>query len=697
MPKASVQAEATREEPARENPPPVGNRPGAKDLAQVIDQLPGIVWTALPDGRIAFLNEGWRDYTGLSPAECCGWQWQAAVHPEDLTGLLDRWWSIFDSGQPGEMEARLRGTNGSYRWFLIRARPVKDASGQVVEWCGVNTEIEGQRRALESRYERWWLSPAGREHHFREVGDRVAALFVLTSPAGEVQACNLHSLEFFGLTAEEMKGRPVAETVHPDDRPGFIATWERAASTGGIPTTKARHLRKDGIYWWFNVRPLPLRDAEGRLAFWYFLQTDIDAQHRAEGLVAAENQLLEMVASGRPLRVVLDALCGAVDAAAEGCLGTLLLSDGTKVSEAVGPGLPSPFSRSFEGRLLLGEEGPHGLAANLKAQVIVSDLATETQWGPDGWIAQALAHGLRSCWCTPITSLQGELLGVLAIYRRDSVKPEPFHQALMGQFSHIASIAIERTRSEEALGKIRTELARVSKITSLGALTASIAHEVNQPLSGIITNAGTCLRMLQAEPPNVQGAQETARRTIRDGQRASDVITRLRALFRNKGVTSEPVDLNEATREVIALSRSELLRSQVDLRHELDPALPQVTGDRVQLQQVILNLLLNSLEAMAGIDDRPKQVAIRTEAAGNDEVHVSVQDTGIGFQRQDADRLFEAFYTTKAGGMGIGLSVSRSIVERHGGRLWAEPNEGPGATFSFSIPCTDQGPGRSGT
>ena len=695
MPKASaVQTEATRNEPVREKALRVANRAGAKDLGEVVDLLPGIVWTALPDGRIAFLNEGWRDYTGLSPAESCGWQWQSAVHPEDLPELLDRWWSIFDSKQPGEAEARLRGRNGAYRWFLIRARPVKDGGGQVIEWCGINTEIEDQRLALESRYARWWLSPAGREHHFREVGDRVAALFVLTSPAGEVQACNQHALDFFGVTPEEMKNRPIADTLHPDDRASVIETWERAVVTGGIYTTKARHLRKDGTYRWFNVRPLPLRDAEGRLVFWYFLQTDIDAQHRAEDLVAAENQLLEMVASGRPLGVVLDALCAAVDTTAEGCLANLLLIDGTNVREAVGPGLPPGFNRFLDGRPLTAEDGPHGLVASLKEQVITSDLATETRWKADGWVAHAHAHGFRSSWCTPITSLEGELLGVLAIHRRDTVGPEPFHVALMGQFSHIASIAIERTRSEQALGNIRTELARVSKITSLGALTASIAHEVNQPLAGIITNAGTCLRMLQAEPPNVQGAQETARRTIRDGQRASDVISRLRALFRNKGVANEAVDLNEATLEVVALSRSELQRSQVLLRHELTQGLPQVTGDRVQLQQVILNLLLNALEAVGGVDDRPRQLVIRTELAGA-EVRLSVQDSGIGFPRQDADRLFEAFYTTKAGGMGIGLSVSRSIIERHGGRLRAEPNEGPGATFSFSIPRADRGRDRT--
>jgi signal transduction histidine kinase len=217
-------------------------------------------------------------------------------------------------------------------------------------------------------------------------------------------------------------------------------------------------------------------------------------------------------------------------------------------------------------------------------------------------------------------------------------------------------------------------------------LTASIAHEVNQPLSGIITNASTCLRMLDTIPPDVVGARETARRTIRDGNRASDVITRLRSLFSKKDFTLEPLDLNEAAREVIALSLSELQRNRVVVQSEFADDLPSITGDRVQLQQVLLNLLRNASDAMADVDDRPRQLLIRTESDGRDYVRVTVRDAGIGIEPQGMDKLFEAFYTTKTGGMGIGLSVSRAIVERHRGRLWAEPNDGPGATFAFSIP-----------
>jgi len=257
-----------------------------------------------------------------------------------------------------------------------------------------------------------------------------------------------------------------------------------------------------------------------------------------------------------------------------------------------------------------------------------------------------------------------------------------------GEVEYIGAVQdiSRRQSSEEALGKARSELAHVARVMSLGALTASIAHEVNQPLSGIITNASTCMRMLEADPPNIDGARETVRRTIRDGHRAADVITRLRALFSRKEALTERLDLNEATREVIALSLSELQGNRIILRAELTNDLPLVTGDRVQLQQVILNLLRNASDAMSSVDHRPRQLLIRTKQDGNGAVRLSVQDNGVGIQPESINKLFDAFYTTKSDGMGIGLSVSRSIIETHQGSLWATPNDGPGATFSFSIP-----------
>jgi PAS domain S-box-containing protein len=243
---------------------------------------------------------------------------------------------------------------------------------------------------------------------------------------------------------------------------------------------------------------------------------------------------------------------------------------------------------------------------------------------------------------------------------------------------------------EDALNAARAELAHVARVTTLSTLTASIAHEVSQPLSGILTNANTCLRMLAAEAPNLHGIAETARHTIRDINRATEVIRRLRAMFARQAPVIEPVDLNEAAREVIALTSSELQRSRIRIQTELAGDLPTVQGDRVQLQQVILNLVMNAADAMADVKDGQRITVVRTHHDRGERAVLSVCDAGPGIDPESIEKLFDAFYTTKAHGMGVGLSISRSIIESHEGRLWASPNDGPGATFFFSIPC---GPG----
>jgi C4-dicarboxylate-specific signal transduction histidine kinase len=244
-------------------------------------------------------------------------------------------------------------------------------------------------------------------------------------------------------------------------------------------------------------------------------------------------------------------------------------------------------------------------------------------------------------------------------------------------------------RSEEALNELRAALAHSGRIASLGTLTASIAHEVNQPLSGIVTNASTCLRMLSSDPPNIDGARETARRTIRDGNRASDVITRLRSLFCKGPRTTDLLDLNDAVRDVIPLLQLELQRFGVELTLDLAGDFPLVIADRVQVQQVIINFVRNAAEAESGLNGR-REIIARTWIDAHDGLVcacVSVRDAGVGLPSTGTEKLFDAFHSTKLDGMGIGLAVCRWIIEGHGGRIWAAPNDdGPGATFSFSIP-----------
>jgi signal transduction histidine kinase len=243
----------------------------------------------------------------------------------------------------------------------------------------------------------------------------------------------------------------------------------------------------------------------------------------------------------------------------------------------------------------------------------------------------------------------------------------------------------QRRLSQIALDEARGEVARMARLTTLGALSASIAHELSQPLAAIVTNAGTCVRMLSGEPPNVAGALETARRSIRDANRAADVLTGLRALFIRRETSQEPVDLNDAVREVAELSLVSMQKHRAILQMELAEGLPLVMGHRVQLQQVIFNLLINASEAMSEITDRPRRLFIHTATVGNS-VKVTVEDSGLGFEATVLEKLFQTFYTTKKGGMGIGLSISRCIIDSHCGRLWASLNDGPGASFSFSIP-----------
>jgi PAS domain S-box-containing protein len=653
------------------------------ELSDVVDAIPALVWTVRSDGHADFLNQRWCDYTGLSLEEARGAGWQAAIYKTDLPVVLDHCRARQATCVPRAIEAGMRRFDGTHRRLLMHGSPFRDESGAIVGRC------------------------------------------------------------------------------------------------------------------------------------WYVSHTDLEEQKRTDALLAGEKQVLEMVARGRPLPTILDAVCAVVEAAAPGCHCSIMLIDqsGTRFQRGAGPTLPSGFLDAVDGGAVTYESGPCGMAASLNTQVIVPDVTSDAWWNAEGWPPWVLAHGFRSWWSTPILSLAGTVLGTLALYREAPGRPTVPHQALIEQFTHVASIAIERTQAEAALrrseaflaeaqrlsstgsfawhattggttwsdqtyrifeidrgtpltselvhsrihpddvamfdamvdrarrdgngldvehrlrmpdssikyvrvvahatrddtgqleyigavqdvterrlaedtlDKVRSELAHVARVTTLGVLTASIAHEVNQPLSGIMTNASTCLRMLAEDPPNVDGARETARRAMRDAQRGADVIAKLRGLFAKRDTATESVDLNEATREVIALSNSELQRARVLVRTELADDLPPVTGDRVQLQQVVLNLLLNASEAMRGVDDRPRQLVIRTELDDEDGVRLSVQDAGVGVDPQNVERLFDAFYTTKSGGMGIGLSVSRSIIARHHGHLRAAQNDGPGATFAFSLPA----------
>jgi C4-dicarboxylate-specific signal transduction histidine kinase len=260
-----------------------------------------------------------------------------------------------------------------------------------------------------------------------------------------------------------------------------------------------------------------------------------------------------------------------------------------------------------------------------------------------------------------------------------------------------AVLAISRDLTEhvlasEALREAQMELAHVARVTTLGELTASISHEVNQPLAAIVNAAAACLRWLDHATPNLDEARSAVEWITKEANRASEVIRRVRALAKKTNIEKAPLEINDVVREVIALVQRELISHQVSLRTEFAPALPMILGDRVQLQQVIINLVMNGIEAMQSVTDRPRKLMIRS---GRDETHrvlVTVTDCGVGVSAENADQLFNAFFTTKPSGMGMGLSICRSIMEAHGGRLWATANVPHGATFQFTLPVNADTP-----
>ena len=483
------------------------------------------------------------------------------------------------------------------------------------------------------------------ERNLKLIIDTIPAMAWSARPDGSAEFFNQHYLDFVGFALEQAVDWRWTASVHPEDLSAVTATWQHIRDSGAPGEFEVRLRRHDGEHRWFLSRANPLRDENGTIVKWYGVATDIEDRKRAEA----------------ELRRAYDSFADAQRLSKTGSFVTDLVADDHHWSEEA--------YRIFE------FEPPTRVTVQKVRDIVhPDDLPSFDSVIACGMTGKDVHFGFR------IVTARGavkHVRGVAHVIEQNEGRPM-FVGALQDVTASMAA--------EEALSRARSELAHVARVTTVSALTASIAHEVNQPLSGIITNAGTCLRMLAADPPDIDGARETARRTIRDGNRASDVITRLRALFTKKESALEPLDLNEATREVIALSLSDLQRNRAVLQVELADDLPTITGDRIQLQQVVLNLLRNASDAMVDVHDRPRELLIRTRRESGDHVCVTVRDVGVGLDRQSAGKLFDTFYTTKSGGMGIGLSVSRSIVERHQGRLWAEQNDGPGATFSFSIP-----------
>ena len=608
-------------------------------LRLLIDSIPAPVAVMTPAGQVESVNQLTIKYFGKTFEELKRWGTSDAVHPDDLADAIAVWKEAIETGQPYEVKERLRQFDGVYRWFDVRGFPLKDPNGRILNWCVLLSDIDERERAVEA------LRASERSLSLNI--NAMPTLLAAARPDGWGDFFNRRWLDYTGLSAEQLEGWGWATPLHPDDAEGLLTIWRSSLLSGAPLEAEARMRRFDGEYRWHLFRANALRDESGNIVKWYGTASDIHPRKQAQEKLRrseaflAEGQRLSSTGSSS-WRVATDEITFSKEL--------------YRIFE-LEPGIPLTH------QLLHSRIHPQDLPT------IQENTARFRQNPTD------IEHDFRLL--LPDRSVK--YIHVVTHSSRDE-SGQPMYTSTYQDVT-------QRRQAEEALTKARTELARMARVTSFAGLTASIAHEINQPLSGIVTNASTCLLMLDSDPPNVEVARETARRALRDGDRASEIIKRLRALFSRQQVATGPVDLNEAAREVIALTLSELQRNQVLLQTDFDSELPLITGDRVQLQQVILNLLRNASDAMAAVQDRPKRMLIRTGREEGGRVRLTVQDVGIGLDTDAMDKLFQAFYTTKHDGMGMGLSISRSIIESHHGRLWATRNDGPGATFSFSLPC----------
>jgi PAS domain S-box-containing protein len=489
-----------------------------QELRVTLDTIPTLAWRSRADGFAEYLNKRWLDYTGISLPAALGWEWQAAIHPDDRRALVEAWLKMLASGKPGDIEARLRRFDGSYRWFLFRTEALRDRSGAIIGWYGTNFDIEDRKQA-ESALQR-------SEAYSAEAQKLSKTGSIAWDPANDDHFWSEETYQIMGFDRGiKPSMNMIIQRVHPDDRD---------------------HLKQE-----VN------RTAQGA--------QDYD----------------------------------------------------------------------YEQRLLM----------------------------PDGQIKHLHVRAHR-------------------------VKYESGKEEVVGALMDVTAAK----RSQEALHAAQVALAHASRVATLGEISASIAHEVNQPLAAIVANGQACLRFLRREAPDLDDVRGAVEWIVKDGNRAGDVIRRVRGLLKKSTTDKTRLDVSSLINEVAALLQRELVAQLVTLQLEFAPAIPPIFADRIQLQQVIINLVMNGVEAMQATTGRPRALLIRLYGNDAGQVVVAIRDSGDGIPHENVGRVFDAFFSTKPGGLGIGLSICRSIIEEHGGRLWASNNsDGPGSTFEFALPTPRTG------
>jgi PAS domain S-box-containing protein len=519
----------------------------------------------------------------------------------------------------------------------------------------------------------------------------------------------------FGLPPEDRirTFERILERIHPEDRPIVSESVAEAIRGGSRYDVEYRVIKPTGEVRTVQSRGEVKRDPSGRPYRMFGTVQDITDRKRAEQRLMAQQRTTQILAEAETIEEAAPQLLQAICQCLDWDLGALWQTDRKEgVLRCVGfwrkASVEVPqFETATRETAVQAGYGFAGYVWLRGEPAYFSDFGRDTHF-PRAPIA--LAEGLRAASSFPIL-LGGEVLGVIEFFSREMRPPDPDLLNMMSAIDSQLGQFMERKRAQEALQQAQTELSHLTRVTTLGELTTSIAHEINQPLAAVLTNANASLRWLAGDSPNLDETREAIRRVIRDGSRASEIIDRIRALARKALPQPGWLDLNQAIWEITAMLRGEIHRSRVSLQTQLATNLPALWGDRIQLQQVLLNLLMNGIEALRGMDKGPRDLTISSEkgteipsgptegirepattvGTASPHVLVTVRDTGPGLDPQGLERLFEAFYTTKPQGLGMGLAISRSIIQAHGGQLWARANAPQGAVFAFALPIREPG------
>jgi PAS domain S-box-containing protein len=603
-------------------------------LDLLAEGVPGFLWKALPNGEVTYLNDYCEEYLGLTFDQVSKTGWIQLIHPDDREEVMRRWNILVDGGQWREHVHRLIGKDGKYRWFQSLIATMKDEGGKVVALHGLLMDahtIVSSEQTIRQEQKR-----------LRRFVDAMPAMIWRADPGGRIAQWNRTMIDTIGKPWDTSETFDLMSKIDPDQALAVDDRWQRSVRLGVPYEDTYRILTNDGNYHWHLVRALPFRDEQGIIVSWYGIHTDIDALKDVEReLEAREHQL-------------------------QGIIETI----------------PSMFWSA----------SPDGQIAHVNRRVREYSGLSLEDFRNLGWEKYLHPADFEETAKTYFRSIQtGESFRAIhrlrradGEYRWHHARGEPLRdpEGKIIQWYGLSIDIDERKRAEDGLRLTRAKLNRASRIATVAELSASIAHELNQPLMAVLANAQATKRWLAAAPPNIDEAVISIDRVIRDSRGADETMQRIRALFRRETFEKKEASLFEILNEAVRLVQEDPSKRRVTVESEIGQELPKISVDPIQVQEVLINLITNAIEAMEGSPRDPRLIIRATADRG--EMSIQVIDNGTGVD--DPEKLFEPFISTKKEGMGIGLAISRSIVEAHGGQLWAENNPDFGARFTLRLP-----------